>query len=105
MKGRLKGAGEVLGWGRTTLRHGQKNPFSVITGSRYVPGVRRHGLLLTLSVFLNKGRRLIKLVEVTRNPLTFVALSAPVLCHLQRALSVLRSLMQFSTLPIHPFTV
>lgn len=62
--------------------------------------MRLHGNLLTLSVD-NKRWGLIKLVEVTQNALTFMVLSPLLLCHLQSAHSVLFSLMQFSTLPIH----
>ena len=105
MKGRLKRAEEgCLGSGRAALEltsHGQKNPFSVIMGGRYVRRMRLHGNLLTLSVD-NKRWGLIGLVEVTRNALTFMALSLLLLCHLRSAHSVLFSLMQFSTLPIHP---
>lgn len=92
------------GSGRATLKltsHGQKNPFSVIIGCRYVQAMRLHGKLLTLSVD-NKRWGLIRMVEVTRNALTFMVLSSLLLCHLQNAHSAPLSLMQFSTLPIHP---
>lgn len=104
MKGRVKSSIGRLGSGRGTLKltsSGQKNPFSVIIGIRYVQGTRLRGNLLTPSVG-NKRWGLKKLVEVTLNALTFMVLSPLLLCHLQCAHSVLFSLMQFSTLPIHP---
>lgn len=75
--------------------------FCVIIGSRYVHATRLYRNLLTRSVD-NKRWGLIKLVEVARNALTFMVLSPLRLCHLQSAHTVLSSLMQFSTLPIHP---
>lgn len=89
---------------RTLAWRGQKNPFSAIIGIRYVQGSGLRRNLLTLSVG-NKRRGLKKLVEVTLNALTFMPLSPLLLCHLRSAHSVLFfsfSLMQFSTLPIHP---
>lgn len=106
----MKGEGGVgtsrggLGSARAPLKlssHGQKNPFRVIIGRRYVQATRLHRNLLTRSVD-NKRWGLIKLVEVARNALTFMVLSPLRLCHLQSAHTVLFSLMQFSTLPIHP---
>lgn len=70
-------------------------------GSRYVQVTRFHRNLLTLSLVTKDGG-LWKLVELTLNALTFMVLSPLLPCHLQSAHSVIFSLMQFSTFPIHP---
>lgn len=107
MKGRVKWSIGRLGSGRGTLKltsSGQKNPFSVIIGIRYVQGTRLRGNLLTLSAG-NKRWGLKKLVEVTLNALTFMVLSPLLLCHLQSAHSVLFFLNAVQHFAHSPLTV